>query len=212
MKRAGAVCSQTPRSFLIIRVGRFNLLKREVACSMPREARWIHGNAIVAETLHPALDQVDERGVPLTYTDIVGLRQGFGLTYQGNIPSFPWFHAMIPTPVIVNNKRTRLDRVFVLYKTTNPVAVREIHVWDGQRFIKHFDVTRGTGDKTQGPPPEDRSFLEGENTFFIDGNPEVFFGIGISIHVEFGVRGVTPGPAGATIQFISAGADFITSS
>ena len=46
--------------------GRSILLKREVACSMPMEARWVHGNAIVAETLHRALAQVtDQSGTPL---------------------------------------------------------------------------------------------------------------------------------------------------
>lgn len=57
---------------------------REVACSVPKEARWVHGNAIVAETLHPTLEQVtSETGTALTYTDIVGRRRGFGVTYQG---------------------------------------------------------------------------------------------------------------------------------
>jgi len=115
---------------------------------------------------------------------------------------------MIPSPVIVDDKRTRLDRVFVLYKTPNHVEVRKIHVWDGQTFIQEFVVNDGHGDKTKAFP-----FLEGKNTFKIGGNPEVFFGIGISIHVEFGVEGVAPVPReAATIQFISAGADFFTSS
>jgi len=176
---------------------------------MLMEARWIHGNAIVAETLHPALAQVtSQNGTPLAYTDIVGLRQGFGLTYRGNTPSFNFFQAMIPTPVIVDDKRTRLDRVFVLYRTARHVAVRTIHVWDGQNFIRGFDLTAGFGDKTQALP-----FREGENSFKIrergEQNPEVFFGIGISIGVEFGVRGVSPTPGEApTIQFVSAGADF----
>jgi hypothetical protein len=39
---------------------------------MPIEARWIHGNAIVAETLYPALAQVtSQNGTHLAYTDIV---------------------------------------------------------------------------------------------------------------------------------------------
>jgi hypothetical protein len=200
---------QKPRSFLIMRVGRSSLLKREVACSMPMEARWVHGNAIVAETLHPALAHVTSaNGTPLAYTDIVGLRQGFGLTYRGNTSSFNFFHAMIPTPVIVNDKRTRLDRVFVLYRTARHVAVRTIDVFDGQTPITRFNLTAGFGDKTQALP-----FREGENSFKIrdrgEQNPEVFFGIGISIGVEIGVQGVRPTPGEApTIQFVSAGADF----
>jgi hypothetical protein len=118
-----------------------------------------------------------------------------------------FFHAMIPTPVIANDKRTRLDRVFVLYRTARDVAVRTIDVFDGQTPIRRFNLTDGFGDKTQALP-----FLEGENSFKIresGENPEVFFGIGISIGVEFGVRGVHPTPGEApTIQFVSAGADF----
>jgi uncharacterized protein DUF6623 len=200
--------SQKPKSLLIMWVGRPSSLKREVACSMPMEARWIHGNAIVAETLHPALAQVtDQSGTLLAYTDIVGRRRGFGLTYRGNTPSLNFFHAMIPTPVVVNGKRTRLGSVFVLYRTARHVSVRRVDVFDGERLIRGFPVNDGFGDKTQALP-----FLEGENAFQIprrgEEMPEVFFGIGISIEVEFGVQGVPSMGEAPIIQFISAGADF----
>ena len=100
---------------------------------------------------------------------------------------------MIPTPVLVNDTRTRLDGVFVLYKTRNHVAVRQIHVWDGQRFLERFIVNNGHGDKTKAFP-----FLEGQNTFNIGSDPEVLFGIGISIQVEFGVEGVEPFAGGGS--------------
>lgn len=95
---------------------------------MPKEARWVHGNAIVADTLHPTLEQVtSETGTALTYTDIVGRRRGWGVTCQGvnQRDTFNWFYAMIPTPTVVDGMPTRLEKVYVLYDTPgtggNPV-------------------------------------------------------------------------------------------
>jgi hypothetical protein len=178
---------------------------------MPKEARWVHGNAIVAETLHPTLEQVtSETGTALTYTDIVGRRRGFGITYQGvnRENTSNWFHAMIPTPTVVDGMPTRLERVFVLYDTPgtggNPVFVREIHVWDGPDFIQAFNVNAGNASHIRKP------FVIGENQFEIaEANKrEVLFGIGISIRVEFGVAPATSGGEPTTIFFTSAGAEF----
>jgi hypothetical protein len=185
---------------------------REVVCSMPKEARWVHGNAIVAETLDPRLVQVrDKDGNLLHYTDIVGRRQGFGATYQGvnEENSFNWFHAMIPTPAVLAGTPTRLERVFVLYDTPgtggNPVFVRKIHVWDGPDFIQEFDLG-DAGNKSHIRRP----FVIGESQFEIDeaNKREVLYGIGISILVEFGVSPATSGGEPTTILFTSAGAEF----
>jgi hypothetical protein len=185
---------------------------REVACSMPKEARWVHGNAIVAETLDPTLEQVtSDTGTALTSTDIVGHRRGWGNTYQGvnREGTFNWFHAMIPTPTRVDGWPTRLDRVFVLYDTPgtggNPVFVRKIHVWDGPDPIQEFDLG-GAGNKSHIRKP----FVIGESQFEIDevNKREVLYGIGISIQVEFGVGPATSGGEPTTILFTSAGAEF----
>ncbi len=183
-----------------MRVGRSILLKREVACSMPtKEARCVHGNAIVAETLHPALDQVTSRGA---HTEIVGDRRGWGVTYQGSLPSFNFFHAPIPTPTVVNDVRTRLDRIYVLYLSNNQVQIRLIDVWDGPNPIRRLELPGLHGNFSRHP------FEEGKNTFKIPETPEVSFGIGISIGVEFLARGA-PQHGAATILFTSAGADFL---
>ncbi len=185
---------------------------REVACSMPKEARWVHGNAIVAETLQPTLEQVtSETGTALTNTEIVGRRRGWGVTYQGvnQEGTFNWFHAMIPTPTVVDGMPTRLERVFVLYDTPgtggNPVFVRKIHVWDGPDFIQEFDLG-GAGNKSHIRKP----FVIGESQFEIDeaNKREVLYGIGISILVEFGVGPDTSRGEPTTILFTSAGAEF----
>jgi hypothetical protein len=185
---------------------------REVARSMPWETRWVHGNAIVAETLHPTLEQVtSETGTALTNTEIVGRRRGWGVTYQGvnQEGTFNWFHAMIPTPTVVDGRPRRLERVFVLYDTPgtggNPVFVRKIHVWDGPDFIQEFDLG-GAGNKSHIRRP----FVIGESQFEIeeDKKQEVLYGIGISIQVEFGVGPATSGGEPTTILFTSAGAEF----
>src|SRR5215210_1002851 len=97
-------------------------------------AMWVHGvSAFPQVTAGDAgaegpLVQVrvgpEDRGIP--WSDITGLRQGFGATFRGKRDHDNWFHFPMPAPVLVpmyqpagstfREKSIRLEKVFVLYR------------------------------------------------------------------------------------------------
>ena len=145
-------------------------------------------------------DTQDVNGIG--WTGVVGLRQSGGATFKGKSGTSIWFHAPIATPVIINNTRAKLVRVFVMFQCGDPMAqiataaganVTDIHVWDGPNRIKMFG---GFSDF-------------GEHRFKFDTNnmrdmgtpaPDIFFGVEIAVHVKF--------TQDQMVTFASAGADF----
>jgi hypothetical protein len=95
----------------------------------------IHGNAI----------SVGERpgggGAPFTgggdllqvssigWTDVVGLRQGWGTTFRGQSGKFVWFHYPFPTPVIVNDREQDMSRLQLGFDVDPGVFVESVHLW-----------------------------------------------------------------------------------
>jgi hypothetical protein len=160
---------------------------------------WVHGTAFAPpENPSQGLENVDN--VP--YTDVLGLRQGWGATWIGNAGSANWFHVSIPTPAVVDDATASLKRVFVLFSTGQGLSgpglggptVTDVHVWDGSNRIQTFGGLQGWGDR--------RGDLDGVNTFVLPSQPGIRFGVGISVRVQFETIGVQ------RIEFAGAGADF----
>ncbi|MDQ1920296.1 hypothetical protein [Massilia pseudoviolaceinigra] len=79
---------------------------------MAKHAMWVPG--YVAQVEFPGNTRLRlVNGV--AWTDVTGLRRGNGTIFRGVAGQNNWFHFAIPTPVIVADKRARLDRVFVFY-------------------------------------------------------------------------------------------------
>jgi hypothetical protein len=155
---------------------------------MALEARWVPGYTAQAQVVGWPLLHVNGVG----WSDIVGLREGFGVTFRGRGSTFNWFHFAIPTPVITRDTRVRLQKVFLLYAIDTWALVRAIHVWDGPRQIKRHDGLALTGDH--------QWWLDAQNTFAADNNT-IWLGVGISVGIQFGQD--------ANVRFTSAGADFV---
>ncbi len=102
-------------------------------------ASWVPGYAFVAQG------------------DTSGYREGFGVTFHLEAGQGDWFHAPIPTPVIVENERARLGQVIVLYSFPQTAALHSVHVWDGPNRISATDGLDLTGDHGAG--------MDGDNTF-----------------------------------------------
>jgi subtilisin family serine protease len=138
-------------------------------------ASWIHGCAVDVE--------FPERLASMR-------RMGFYSLCDGQPNSFNWFHFAIPTPVIVDARRLRLDSVMLFFYTDADVAVTNVHVWDGDVRLQAYD-----GLSLSGAHPFER--------FDVLDRP-VRWGICVSVGVRFG---------GAAqphrIAFVSAGGDFI---
>jgi len=152
-------------------------------------AMWIHGNSLQVE------------GAP----DPLGVvRTGFSARCA--VPHIHteswsyWFHFAIPTPVIVDNKRLRVGSVLVRFRTLNTL-ITAIHVYDGENKIA---VKEWSGLRTW-----DRKWSS--EKVEVPGNPEILWGLGISILVEF------PAPDilhfehfdAQEIEFSAAGCDFL---
>ena len=140
-------------------------------------AMWIHGHSLRIE--YP--DRMDG-----------DTRQG-GAYYKliGNRNSENWFHVAVPTALIVEGRRLRLDSVMLRFRT-DKARVTKVHVYDGEtRIASHEGLTL---------EPEDWLFARFD---IPDPKPEIFWGVGISFKGEFGA--IAP----RKIEVSAAGADFL---
>ena len=141
------------------------------------EAMWTHGYSMQIE-----------------YPDRLARvwKAGFYIEVEGQPNSTNWFHFAIPTTVIVNDNRLRAESVMLLFDTLSTDAlVRDVHIYDGDARIATHNGVNLSGNA-------------GFVRFDIPNNPNVKWGIGISIGVSFG-----NGPASRTMRFKSAGCDFL---
>jgi hypothetical protein len=155
-------------------------------------ASWVHGNAFTVPENPASTAIAPVPGRPRT--DIVGLHQGWGQTWRGRSGTANWFHVGVPTPVIVDDVRLRLQRVMILFAAGVSCDLTNVHVWDGPNRIQTFGPFAITRNHFGG--------LDASNTFNAPANPLVFWGVGISVLIRFNTA--------ANITFYSAGIDFVT--
>jgi uncharacterized protein DUF6623 len=157
-----------------------------------KAAMWVHGHNVLPEYVD-RLDNIPGAGVN-------GLRKGWGVTFRGQGHSFNWFHFSMPTPVILDDTRPPLKKIFVFYKT-NHSKVTAIHLWDGIRKIHEIGNLNLQGDHTIG--------TDASNNWIINPPLTIVYGLGISIGVQFSGFIDTPEPGiFFEIMFSSAGADY----
>ena len=161
---------------------------------------WVHGTAFAPPELPSVgVDEVNNN----RWTDLTGLRQGWGTTWQGVVNQSAWFHVAVPTPAIIEGARARCNQVYVLWSAGDATAaswsnagalITNIHVWDGPNRIQTFGSFRRFGNHAGG--------IDGENTFALPARPQISFGVGISVRAEFSNVG------NQLVWFSAAGADF----
>ena len=144
---------------------------------------WVHGN--IAQVQYP--DAVKRNN-----------KFDYGAEFVAINHHENWFHFPIPTPVIIDDARPQLVKIFVLYNARTYVKITELRVYDGQRPVKSFENLNWSDDHSFSVQPE--------NSRTIDPPDTIFFGLGISVRVSFIAD--TANPINATITFTSAGADF----
>ena len=188
---------------------------------MPKQAVWVPGYVAADQNVGgggigssdgPLRNFDFELHVPEhDYQDIVGHRVGSGVRFRGKRDRSVWFHFPIPTPVIfrgsTRDERARLSAVFVMWRTDGGSRVKSVHVWDGakDRLMTHDLDAFGDFSGGTGQPGSHPKLVPDRNAFTVGGDPPVFYGVGVSVLVQF--------PAGSdngVITFTSAGADFIT--
>lgn len=149
-------------------------------------ACWVPGYSTVAQSMGgPPLDWRSQ-----DYTDINGLREGFGVAFYLQARRANWFHVPIPTPALIDDVWGTLRRVMVLYELPRGAALNSIHVWDGPNRILQRDSLCISGCHLSG--------LDADNTWAV--NHGIRWGVGISMLISC--------VEDAKVVFASAGAEF----
>jgi hypothetical protein len=181
---------------------------------MTLQASWVHGNSVALQypggggaadwTSNPPsrMENVTDADQQHAWTDQFGLRKGNGATFRGRSGQSNWFHFSIPTPVIFNDARVQLLRVFVLFNSEPGVEVDLVAAFDGPNNIAlAMDRPSGLSGRHDGTAGL-ADLADGETRFPTSQNPSIFWGVDFSVHVSFHVDG--------NITFTTAGADFLT--
>ena len=138
-------------------------------------AMWIHGHSIRIENPN-RMDSATKR-----VGDFIRL---VGLANNHN-----WFHVAIPTPVMVEDSRLKIDRLMLRFRTSG-ATLTQVHIYDGDNpIIEHNGLSLN---------PNNWAF----ERFEVPGNPLVRWGIGMSFRVDFGSG------RNRKIEVSSAGCDF----
>jgi hypothetical protein len=157
---------------------------------MAQHTVWTSGYTFQAQFTGPgALVQVNN--VP--WSDIVGLKEGFGITYRAEDGKGNWFHVSIPTPTVSAGTKAKLNKVYALYAIDTWALLKAVDIYDGPKLVKRINGLSFTGNHSGG--------IDLQNTFDASVN-DITFGIGISLLME-----CAPG-LDANISFTGAGAEF----
>jgi len=126
---------------------------------MSLHASWIHGNAVTVES-------------PENFTRVG--HYGWGGDMQFVPGKSSWLHIPLPTPVIVDDVRTTVQRLFVTFMADS-CQIRQLHVYDGSSKVQEFDNLDNTG--------EHRTGLDAMNTFDLAQPHQVLWGMGLTFFV-----------------------------
>ncbi len=146
-----------------------------------KAAMWVHGTIVEAENPGPWIN-ISRKG----------WGTHFKMANQNN-----WFHIPFTTPVMLDDARPRLGKIFVFYETKGDAKITNVHIYDGKTKVKAFDSLSLTGNHS--------SNIDTNNTWTISPTITILYGLGISVGVQFGAF-VTEVPE---IIFYAAGADFM---
>lgn len=165
---------------------------------MLKYASWVHGNALVEELPQGILKRHWAWGTELQFI--------FG---PGESPVGTWCHLPIPTPVILNDSRLKVQTLFLLFKTGQHAAIDNLHVFDGPNKVHGWDIVPGSNMSARRSGDHSRS-IDAQNTFTLPTPHELAFGLSIAftfrpVAVNTSLPQVDPE---GTLLITTAGADF----
>ena len=182
-------------------------------------AIWVHGNAFVAQDVNQDVNGAD-------FTRVTGARFGWGVTYSlapngDSLGPVRWFHVPLPTGVIIADQNLFIERIFVLFSTSD-CAVSDVHLWDAGSRIAMFGNFQA--DERGGGEAGDFSVIRSDpgspgggvapvrpfpNAFTVRdrGGNRIHprFGLGISV----GVHTTPSNGRQSTVTFFGAGVDLV---
>lgn len=158
---------------------------------MIKRAVWVHGNAVVVERPDDLTEEI---------------RIGWGSKFMLRAGTSNWFHVSIPTPVLIDDIRPKLARVFVLFKTSKPEGsgtfigstLEALHVYDGHNRVAAITGTR---------MGKHANAIDSANTWEFDAPLSIYSGLGLSVEVRAAQVGSDTTPQ--SVEFATIGADFV---
>ena len=123
-------------------------------------------------------------------------RAGFFIRLVGKPNTTNWLHFAIPTAVIVNDNRLRINSALLRFRCGSLSAdVTNLHVFDGENRVF-------AADNLNLSPTAVGMHVQ---RWVLPNKPDVFWGVGVTVGVRFG--GATD--AQNTMEFAAAGVDFL---
>ena len=166
---------------------------------MIKHASWAHGNAVVTELPSGLLVRHWGGGTELQFT--------FAANQN---PPEAWCHIPIPTPVIVNDVRMKVRRLFLLYRTGQHAAIDSVHIFDGPHRIHMEDFRPGGGGNGPRRSGNHSNGIDPTNIITLGADREVLWGLSIAfriVPVAITISSPPVDPEG-TVLITAAGADF----
>lgn len=146
---------------------------------MLEQAMWGHGHSMVVEVPSNLVSE---------------WRAGFFVRVIGKKDTTNWFHFPIPTAVIVDDNRLRIDSAMLRFRSGSNLAdVTNVHVFDGENRVFAQDNLNLSPNTL------------GFNRFVLPNKPEVSWGVGVTV----GVRFTGANNDQNTMEFAAAGVDFL---
>lgn len=166
---------------------------------MTKQASWAHGNAVVTELPSGLLVRHWGGGTEMQFT-----------FEAGQVPPAAWAHIAIPTPVIINDVRTKVRNLFLLYKTGQHAAIDSVHIYDGPNRIHTEDFVNGGGPSPLRRTGNHSTAIDSRNTITLAADHEVLWGLSISFKMTPLAITVSSPPVDpeGTVLITTAGADF----
>ena len=167
---------------------------------------WVHGHSATLEDRRvnrsklAGITKVNDAVDWLNHTRFQTHRVGWGLQCyyfdsgkeNRRKSGETWIHYAIPTPVITNSKRVKVNDVLInVFGSTDKLHIAAVHVWDGNKRIAKYDNIKEWGKKKL-------------VRYSISNTPLIEYGIGVSLLIKG--ENVT---AENKIEICSVGADFI---
>lgn len=126
-------------------------------------------------------------------------RQGWGTTFSGPSRAENWFHFAIPTPVILDDVRPAVGKIFVFYDTHGGGAtLLDVHLYDGPFKFMEYSSLNLRGNHAQS--------IDAGNSWTVSPAHTILYGLGISVHVQFGQ--CIDSECDLLMTFTTVGADF----
>jgi len=146
-------------------------------------ASWTHGNSVVVEN-------------PAHLTSLGHF--GWGTDVRVAPGKDSWFHIPIPTPVITNGVRTKIQKLFLLFDAENG-SIRNVHIYDGPGKVQEYNGLMLEGNHFGG--------IDAVNTFNLANVHTVLWGMSISFYfiANIGFDSNIPAPR---LAVSTAGGDF----